>query len=88
MYRLKLLQKPNPLLFILLLVIHLDIHLLAPLTINIMSIANLPKRRRPRRPMRIHILIEPRPDNAPLGPHAANLHALAAPPLLTAVTRQ
>ncbi len=45
-------------------------------------ITDFPKRRRPRRPVRIVVLIEPVPQNPPGAPDPADLHALAAPALL------
>jgi hypothetical protein len=66
---------------------------LAPIIITLIIrlpilLSNLPKRRGPSRPMSIKVLIEPRPHYTASGPQAADLDAVAAPSLLSAVTRQ
>jgi hypothetical protein len=78
-------QNPNRILIILKFFI---LPFLAPLTIEPVRVADLPKRRRACRSMGVHLLIEPRPDHAALRPHTTNLNTLTAPSLLSAVTRQ
>lgn len=50
------------------------------------AITHLPKRRRPRRPVRIKVLVEPRPNHPPLRPHAPDLDPVRPPSLLPAIT--
>jgi hypothetical protein len=66
----------------------LIVFVVALLGIIYVAIADLPECRWPSRSMWIPIFIKPGTNDAALGPEAADLYAVTAPSLFSAVARQ